>query len=66
VKFCPSRGSSDPYEEPLSPELRIDTSVVSVAHGTMRILSKLNELGYGDATQPREHERPAVWYQGRP
>jgi len=45
-------GISDPYEEPLSPELRIDTSVVSVAHGTMRILSKLNELGYGDATQP--------------
>ena len=27
-------GISDPYEEPLSPELRIDTSVVSVAHAT--------------------------------
>jgi adenylylsulfate kinase len=39
-------GISDPYEEPLSPELRIDTSVVSVACATECILAKLAELGY--------------------
>jgi adenylyl-sulfate kinase len=39
-------GISDPYEEPLAPELRIDTSVVSVDDGVSRIFSKLRELGY--------------------
>jgi adenylylsulfate kinase len=39
-------GISDPYEEPLSPELRVDTSVVSVEQGTTRILAKLSELRY--------------------
>jgi adenylylsulfate kinase len=39
-------GISDPYEEPLSPELRLDTSVVSVVQGTTHILAKLGELGY--------------------
>jgi adenylylsulfate kinase len=39
-------GIGDPYEEPVSPELRIDTSLVSVARSTARILAKLSELGY--------------------
>jgi adenylylsulfate kinase len=39
-------GISDPYEEPLSPELKIDTSVISVEEGASRILVKLRELGY--------------------
>jgi adenylylsulfate kinase len=39
-------GISDPYEEPLSPELRVDTSVVPVTQGTTHILAKLSELGY--------------------
>jgi adenylyl-sulfate kinase len=39
-------GISDPYEEPLSPELKIDTSVVSVEDGAARILAKMRELGY--------------------
>jgi adenylyl-sulfate kinase len=39
-------GISDPYEEPLSPELKIDTSVVSVEEGAARILAKMRELGY--------------------
>jgi adenylyl-sulfate kinase len=39
-------GISDPYEEPLSPELTIDTSVVSVEDGAARILAKMRELGY--------------------
>ncbi len=41
-------GISDPYEEPLAPELRIDTSVMSVARATECILAKLVELGYVD------------------
>jgi len=39
-------GISDPYEEPLSPELKIDTSRGSVDEGANRILAKLRELGY--------------------
>ena len=42
-------GISDPYEEPLSPELKIDTSVVTVDEGAARILNKLRELGYLEA-----------------
>lgn len=42
-------GISDPYEEPLSPELRIDTSRVSVEEGVARIFTKLRELGYLEA-----------------
>ncbi|MDP9150763.1 MAG: adenylyl-sulfate kinase [Myxococcota bacterium] len=41
-------GISDPYEEPLSPELRIDTSALSIEEGVARIVSKLRELGYLD------------------
>jgi len=39
-------GISDPYEEPTAPELRIDTSTITVEEGAGRILSKLRELGY--------------------
>jgi adenylylsulfate kinase len=39
-------GISDPYEEPLSPELKVDTSRGSVEEGAARILAKLVELGY--------------------
>jgi adenylyl-sulfate kinase len=42
-------GISDPYEDPLAPELRIDTSAVSVDEGVARILAKLRELGYLDS-----------------
>jgi adenylyl-sulfate kinase len=38
-------GISDPYEEPLSPELRIDTSSIGVDAGAAQILGKLRELG---------------------
>jgi adenylylsulfate kinase len=33
-------GVDDPYEEPINPELRIDTSAVSVADAVARILEK--------------------------
>jgi adenylyl-sulfate kinase len=39
-------GISDPYEEPLHPELRIDTSQGSVEDGTETVLAKLRDLGY--------------------
>jgi adenylyl-sulfate kinase len=42
-------GISDPYEDPLAPELRIDTSAVSVDEGVARIVSRLRELGYVDS-----------------
>lgn len=39
-------GIDDPYEEPLSPELRIDTRELSVAQSEERLLARLRELGY--------------------
>jgi adenylyl-sulfate kinase len=39
-------GISDPYEEPLSPELRLDTSTLPVDEAVTRILARLRELGY--------------------
>jgi adenylyl-sulfate kinase len=42
-------GISDPYEDPAAPELRIDTSRVSVDEGVARIFTKLRELGYLEA-----------------
>jgi adenylylsulfate kinase len=41
-------GISDPYEEPLSPELRIDTRTFSVEEGAEQILGRMRELGYLD------------------
>jgi adenylyl-sulfate kinase len=52
-------GISDPYEAPVSPELRLDTSTLDVDAGVARILSRLRELGYLDAetvTTPAESE----------
>jgi adenylylsulfate kinase len=37
---------SDPYEEPLEPELELDTSTITVEECASRILDKLIELGY--------------------
>jgi adenylyl-sulfate kinase len=42
-------GISDPYEAPLSPELRLDTSTLGVDEGVARIVSTLRELGYLNA-----------------
>jgi adenylyl-sulfate kinase len=47
-------GISDPYEEPLSPELRLDTSAITVEKGVQRILSMLAGLGYLEATETTE------------
>ena len=36
-------GISDPYEEPLSPEVRVDTSQISVAEAVARLLGVLDQ-----------------------
>jgi adenylylsulfate kinase len=45
-------GVSDPYEEPLDPELRVDTGAVSIDEATNSILARLVELGYIDDVGP--------------
>jgi len=42
-------GISDPYEEPPSPEIRLDTATLTVDQGVARIVTKLCELGYLEA-----------------
>ncbi len=39
-------GVSDPYEEPLQPELVVDTEQEDLAQSTERVLARLVELGY--------------------
>lgn len=39
-------GVSDPYEEPLNPEVVIDSSVETIEESAKKILTKLEELGY--------------------
>ena len=48
-------GINDPYEEPLAPEVTIDTSKVTVEAGVAQLFAKLGELGYLD-----EGERESV------
>ena len=47
-------GVSDPYEEPLHPEVTCDTSVESVEQSVTKVLDKLERLGY---LQRRPFER---------
>ena len=39
-------GVSDPYEEPLSAEVVVDTDIESIAESTRKVLNKLESLGY--------------------
>ena len=39
-------GVSDPYEEPLAPEVVVDTDLESVEESTRKVLHKLETLGY--------------------
>lgn len=49
-------GVSDPYEEPLAPEVFVDTFAETVQQSEAKVLSKLQELGlFGDyATEVRD------------
>ncbi len=44
-------GVSDPYEEPLSPEVSVETDKQSVAAGVEKIMSKLRTSGYLSAAR---------------
>ena len=39
-------GVSDPYEEPLNPELVIETDREKIEAGLQRLIAKLEQLGY--------------------
>jgi adenylyl-sulfate kinase len=41
-------GVSDPYEEPVDPDVLIDSSKETVAESTQKIVTKLTSLGYLD------------------
>ena len=45
-KIAQFTGVSDPYEEPLNPELVVETDKQSVEESTALIIAKLEELGY--------------------
>ncbi len=47
-------GISDAYEEPLTPDLRLDTSKLTIDEAVTHVLGKLRELGYlpGDDAGP--------------
>lgn len=44
-------GVSDPYEEPLRPEVIVDSSKETVEESVAKILTKLEELGYLDGAK---------------
>ena len=39
-------GISDPYEEPLNPEVTVDTEAEELGESVAKVLAKLEELGY--------------------
>jgi adenylyl-sulfate kinase len=47
-------GISDPYEEPLNPELAVETDQENTAASLRRILARLDELGYLALSHPQE------------
>ncbi len=47
-------GVSDPYEEPLNPELVVETDKESIEESVQHILAKLEELGYLDPLEESE------------
>ncbi|WP_394822352.1 adenylyl-sulfate kinase [Pendulispora albinea] len=51
-------GVNDPYEEPLAAEVTLDTSALTVAQATSRILIKLRELGYLEESELARAEAP--------
>ncbi len=53
-------GVDDPYEEPIHPELVIESSHETVTESVNRIFAKLTELGYLDAEETHEDESKIV------
>lgn len=53
-------GVSDPYEEPESPELVVETDKETVEESVARIFAKLEELGYLESEEIPEEEARVV------
>ena len=53
-------GVDDPYEEPLHPELIVETDKETVEESVARILAKLTQLGYLEAEDDHEDESKVV------
>jgi len=53
-------GVDDPYEEPLYPELVVETDKETVEESVTRIFAKLEELGYLEAEEVPEDESKVV------
>ena len=53
-------GVDDPYEEPLNPELVIESDKVSIEEGADLIIAKLEELGYLEPESLDEDETQVV------
>lgn len=53
-------GVSDPYEEPVHPELIVETDKETVEESVERIFAKLTQLGYLEAEDDREDESKVV------
>lgn len=53
-------GVDDPYEEPLHPELIIETDKETIEESVARIFAKLEELGYLDAEEGHEEDEKVV------
>lgn len=46
-------GISDPYEEPLNPELVLETDKESLEESVAKVIAKLEELGYIDKSEEK-------------
>src|SRR5436853_3546792 len=53
-------GVDDPYEEPVHPELVIETDKETIEESVARIFAKLTELGYLEAEDVQEQDTKAV------
>ena len=53
-------GVDDPYEEPLHPELIVETDTETVDESVARIFAKLTQLGYLEAEDDHEDESKVV------
>jgi adenylylsulfate kinase len=53
-------GVSDPYEEPVHPELIVETDKETVEESVERIFARLTELGYLEAEDEHEDESKVV------
>ena len=45
-------GVSDPYEEPLNPQVTVDTETEELQESVAKVLAKLEELGYVPSSTP--------------